>query len=526
MTTKKTTDGAAQTPARKNRFKAVAKKEAARVPTLSELKQMYSPPATSGRPSVEVRAAMDAAFEADVLPMVQSGYSILGAAAMPRFIGYPVLAGLTQNGIIRAGIEMIADEMTRKWIDIQTTGQNLEGGEQNPVIADLKTDMERFKIRTLFHDASRLVSQYGGCLAYIDTGDDDPATLMTPLYLDAGTFKPGSLNGIRLIEPFNISPGFYNANNPLASDYFKPRSWFILGREVHASRFLYFSSALPPTMLLPAYNFFGVPLAQTVLDVVQHFTECREAEARLLKKFSLTVFKTDMSDLMNGMEDTNIRARAKYFVQNQDNDGLMMIDTSEDIIKIETPLAGVTDIVRQSMEMVAAYFGEPTVKLWGISPGGFNSTGEADLRNHYDHVAANQEKMFREPLNAVLRLLQYNRRGEVDDSITASFIPIGDQDAGQIASVNKQKADTASVYLQNGVLAPEEVRQMLADDEQSGYTTIDVEDVPEDDTGDGGMMDMGGMMGEMPAEAPETAPESPEVEQGEQAITESETSAK
>jgi hypothetical protein len=134
--------------------------------------------------------------------------------------------------------------------------------------------------------------------------------------------------------------------------------------------------------------------------------------------------------------------------------------------------------------------------------------------------------MFREPLNAVLRLLQYNRRGEVDDSITASFIPIGDQDAGQIASVNKQKADTASVYLQNGVLAPEEVRQMLADDEQSGYTTIDVEDVPEDDTGDGGMMDMGGMMGEMPAEAPETVPESPEAGQGEQVIAESETSAK
>ena len=522
MTVKKTTDGAAQTPARKNRFKAVAKKEAARVPTLSELKQMYSPPATSGRASADVRAAMDAAFEADVLPMIQSGYSILGAAAMPRFIGYPVLAGLTQNGLIHAGIEMIADEMTRKWIDLQTTG-NLEGGEQNPIIADLKTDMERFKIRTLFHDASRLVSQYGGCLAYVDTGDDDPATLMTPLYLDAGTFKPGSLNGIRLIEPFNISPGFYNANNPLAADYFKPRSWFILGREVHASRFLYFSSALPPTMLLPAYNFFGVPLAQTVLDVVQHFTECREAEARLLKKFSLTVFKTDMSDLMNGMEDTNIRARLKYFVQNCDNDGLMTIDKErEDIIKVETPLAGVTDIVRQSMEMVAAYFGEPTVKLWGISPGGFNSTGEADLRNHYDHVAATQEKMFREPLNAVLRLLQYNRRGTVDESITASFVPIGDEDAGQIANVNKTKADTASVYLQNGVLSAEEVRQMLADDEQSGYTTIDVEDVPEDDTGD----DMGGMMGEMPENPAENAPESPEVADGEQVIDEGETDAK
>lgn len=508
---------------KRQQFRAVAVNSGAAIPTYQELRRMYAPPATLGRASAEVTAAMDAAFEADVMPMITSAYSILGAAAMPRFIGYPALSGLTQNGLIRAGVEMIADEMTRKWIDINTT-QSVADGEQNPVIADLKTDMETFQIKTLFHDASRLTSYFGGCLAYIDTGEDDPAALMTPLYMDESTFKPGTLRGLRLIEPFNISPGFYNASDPLANDYFKPKSWFILGREVHATRFLYFSSALPPSMLIPAYNFFGIPLAQTVLDVVQHFTECREAEARLLKKFSLTVFKTDMSDLMNGLEDTNIRARLKYFVQNCDNDGLMTIDKEEDIIKVETPLAGVTDIVRQSMEMVAAYFGEPTVKLWGISPGGFNSTGEADLRNHYDHVAATQEKMFREPLNAVLKLLQYNRRGTVDESITASFVPIGDEDAGQIANVNKTKADTASVYLQNGVLSAEEVRQMLADDEQSGYTTIDVEAVPEDDMG--GEMDMGGMMGEIPENAAENAPESSEVGQTEQVISEGETDAK
>ena len=503
---------------KRQQFRAVAVNSGAAIPTYQELRRMYAPPATLGRASAEVKAAMDAAFEADVMPMITSAYSILGAAAMPRFIGYPALSGLTQNGLIRAGVEMIADEMTRKWIDINTT-KSVEDGEQNPVIADLKTDMEQFHIKTLFHDASRLTSYFGGCLAFIDTGEDDPAALMTPLYMDESTFKPGSLRGLRLIEPFNISPGFYNANDPLASDYFKPRAWYILGREVHATRFLYFSSALPPSMLIPAYNFFGIPLAQTVLDVVQHFTECREAEARLLKKFSLTVFKTDMSDLMNGLEDTNIRARLKYFVQNCDNDGLMTIDKEEDIIKVETPLAGVTDIVRQSMEMVAAYFGEPTVKLWGISPGGFNSTGEADLRNHYDHIAATQEKMFREPLNAVIRLLQYNRRGTVDESITASFIPIGDEDDGQIANVNKTKADTASIYLQNGVLSAEEVRQMLADDEQSGYTTIDVEAVPEDET-DGGEMDMGGMMDESAEMPAENAPELPEVEQPEQVITE------
>ena len=60
-------------------------------------------------------------------------------------------------------------------------------------------------------------------------------------------------------------------------------------------------------LLKPAYNFLGIPQAQILWDYVLHFQECRAAEARLLTKFSMTVFKTSMADILFSAGGTGTR---------------------------------------------------------------------------------------------------------------------------------------------------------------------------------------------------------------------------
>ena len=50
---------------------------------------------------------------------------------------------------------------------------------------------------------------------------------------------------------------------------------------------------------------------------------------------------------------------------------------AEDIKNITLTISGVTDIVRQQLEFIAAINRTPLVKLLGISPSGFNATGRA-----------------------------------------------------------------------------------------------------------------------------------------------------
>ena len=172
----------------------------------------------------------------------------------------------------------------------------------------------------------------------------------------------------------------------------------------------------------------------------------------------------------------------QYFVQNRSNDGCATIDKEqEDLVVMTTSLAGVVDVVRQSMEYVAALFNEPVTKMWGLSPNGF-STGDAELQNHYDNIATRQEQMFAEPMRRILRILQMDLFGTIDDSIIFEFAPLSEKDERSAAETNKIQAETDAVNIQSGVISPMEARQRVIADPNSGYNNLteEPEEMPEE----------------------------------------------
>ena len=432
----------------------------------------FKPYDSLGYKGTKARAMQDSALQtAGVYDMMRNG-AYTGA---PTFLGYMALAQLAQDGVIKAGVSLRADEMTRRWIEFQ-----YQGGGGDKRIEAVESELSRLHADKVFRDAAEMCGYYGGCLVFIDTGDLTDADLRLPLGEDADTFKSGSIRGLKIIEPFYVAPGRYSCYNPIDKDYFVPQSWLINGREVHASRFLYFAEDKPPTLLLPSYNFFGIPLAQTVIDAVLGFEESSKSAARMLSKYACTVFKTDMNEVLSGGTGSEIQKRIAYFAKYRDNDGVMTIDKEAEEIELSShSLAGVTDIVRQQMEIVAAMFGEPAVKLWGISPNGFNATGDSDMRSHYDHINAVQERILRDPMEYLIKLLQLNTLGDVDDALTFEFVPLSDEDEKLQAEVQKIKVDSMAELFDRGIISGEEARHVLATDPDSGFDDIDEDSVPE-----------------------------------------------
>lgn len=455
-----------------------------RVPTLADIKTMYGAPATLAEVDADTKKANDAAI-GQCHSLLHHAISIMGMSAYPQFLGYGYLTGLAQNGLIRAGCEMIADEMVEKGITLTTKGNNDPGTDKQAKLDRLNELITKINLLPTLRKAVSISKYYGGSLVYMDFDGIDTASenLLNPLILTKNELRGKKLRRLKVIEPYNLSPGQYNAADPLQEYYFKPRYWFVMGKAVDASRFLPpVQENELPTILRPAYNFFGIPLAQIVLDAVAHFTECREAEARLLTKFSLTVFKTNLNEqLFSGGDWSQIDNRVNNFVQYRSNDGVMLIDKeSEDIDIKSTSLAGVKDIVSQAMEIVAAYFNEPVTKMWGLTPSGFN-TGESDLNNHYDHIASQQEKQLRDQIEYVLKVLQVQEWGEIDNEITFTFNPLSEEKEESIATVNKLKAETQQIYISNGVISPDEGRECLKADPKSGFNNLNEESVPEEE---------------------------------------------
>lgn len=440
----------------------------------------YNLPHTLGNPPASVQKMNDSAFQM-IKPQLESMVAdnmnhMLTSLGIIRFtdstfLGYGTLANLSQNSLIRAGVEMRADEMTRRWGEVTRQGNDDTVEEDDDKLAEITQEMEKYKITEIFRSASCLNGYLGGCLLFIDTGADKN-DLVNPLILDSSTFVPGSLKGFRIIEPYLVTPGGYNSVDPMADDFFKPNVWCVQGIPVHTSRLIYFAENKLTSLLKPSYNFFGLPLAQKVLDAVAHYTQNRESAGRLLQKYSLTVLKTNLENVLAGGYDTDLKNRIEYFVKNRNNDGCTAIDKEqEDLVIQTTTLGGVVDIVRQSMEYVACMFQEPVVKMWGLSPAGFSS-GELELKNHYDNIKSQQEKMFSEQIKRVIDVIQQDLYGEIDDSIVFVFTPLSEEDEKVVAETNKIQADTDIELIEAGVITPAEARQRLIDDDNSGYNTL------------------------------------------------------
>lgn len=403
-----------------------------------------------------------------------------GAAAMAGFIGYPVCAELAQDGLMRRGVTVTADEMTRNFPRFI----GASGSASSDAAQRLNDEMERLNVVDRFHAMAEMCGQFGGGLLYLRRRGEETgagARLAGPISISPEYFRDGALEALVAVEPISVGPLSYNSTNPLAGDYFQPQTWYVSGvGEVHASRFLHFSTGTLPVILRPAYNFFGVPQVQLALDYLTQFTEDRESAARLLKKFSLTIFKTAADELLYGGDDSMVARRIRHFAQQRDNDGVFAIShEDEDVVQVNTPLSGVTDIVRQALEMLAVIWGIPVVKFLGVSPGGMNATGESDLRSFYDHIESQRQKIFAHNFQRLAEAMQYSLFGALREDVTYTWPSLWELDERERAEVAKLRADTDAIYLDRGVLGQEETRAALASDEEGRYAGIEPDAVPE-----------------------------------------------
>ena len=393
------------------------------------------------------------------------------------FIGYPRLAELAQISEYRSVSETTANEMTRQWIEIKSVGEE----DNSEAIKQIEECYERLNVRDVFRKAIETDGLFGRGQILVQIKDHD-GKLANPLLLTEKTIAKGSLKALVNIEPMWTTPAPYNAIDPTLPDFYKPKAWYVMAQEIHASRMFTLISRPVPDMLKPAYNFGGVSMTQLMMPYVERWLRTVDSVSDLLHSFSLSGIKTDMSAILSGSDDgdTNIMLRAELYNRLRDNRGLMLLSKDEEeFFQFNTPLSGLDALLAQSQEQMAAPSHTPLVKLLGITPSGLNASTEGEIAVYYDHIRAMQENLLRDPLDKLLKLVQLHLFGKVNDNITFDFVPLQQMSETELSTIRKSDTDRDVAYIQAGVVSAEEVRGRLASEPDSGYNGIDVEDVPE-----------------------------------------------
>lgn len=448
--------------------------------------------------------AMDSA-DADVAGLY-SWASMDQYAEGLMFLGYPALAQMAQRAENRRPVEQIAKEMTRAWLVIKAKGDKPGKQDQKDTeakaekIRQIEAEFTRLNVQRAVREMLEHDGLFGRGQILVDLGDDEiDGELAKPLAISKNKVnKAKPLKALRVIEPVWTYPGQYNSTDPTKDSFYKPKSWYVLSKEIHASRLLTYVSREVPDMLKPAYLFGGISLVQMMKPYVDNWLRTRQSVSDLLHSFNVPVLKTNMQGVLQGGAADNLIARVTMWNKFRDNRGTLVLDKdSEEFAQIAASLGTLDKLQAQAQEQMAAVCGLPLVVLLGITPSGLNASSEGEMDAYRAWIHAQQEHVT--PIvDRLLKLVQLSLFDEVDENIGFDWNPLKQMDEMQQATIQKTKAETDQVYVDMGSIDPSEVRTRLATDSDSPYPGLDLNEAA--DPGPGGeddlLKEIAGMLGE------------------------------
>jgi hypothetical protein len=314
---------------------------------------------------------------------------------------------------------------------------------------------------------------YGGALILLGVYDGE--SLDQPLNLN----KIKNFENLKVIPRNNVMYGTMEFQmNPELPHYGQVEYYpvtFYTGRQyqmqrVHYSRVIELKGIEIPSSeasLIPMeFRYWGLSVFQRIQDRLKELGSSFSSLANLLNELTIGKYKyKDLAQIMSsddGGELVQKRLQAMDLMKSVFHS--VLLDTDESFERDTLSFGGVSDVMYQFMMMTSAATGYPMTKLFGISPGGLNSTGEADMYQYYDMVKAKQET---ELLPIIERLVKIISEWQNIPEPEIVFNPLEQMTEKEQAELEAKKADseykkmqTYQGYIDMGIMSPEIVEEL------------------------------------------------------------------
>lgn len=376
-------------------------------------------------------------------------------------LSYQECANLATDSMISKAVDVITREIFKsggKWINSHLDIDNFE-----MILNSLN-----------FYDKVRLAVQrafeYGGAFIYINTDDTD---LNLPLYLNERTASTNKITGLTVIEPWQAAPVQVNSFNPLKDNYMEPELWWVLGASstVHKTRLIPIVFYSVPDLIKPLYNYLGLPLSFYMKNYVSNADTVRQSISDLVLRFRTKIIKTTAQKIA----DPQTQARVKYMNATSNNLATLLLAKDEEWIETVTSLSGIENLLSQMYElMTASTRGIPVTKLLGLSPRGFNATGEYDENNFYDVIDGYAKSVVIPIMEKVAEYILCFKAGILSEP-KYEFNPRKQIRPKEQAEINNLKADYISKLIMSGVIDGKDAIRAISEDNFK-FDWIDVED--------------------------------------------------
>ncbi|MDH5106304.1 DUF1073 domain-containing protein [Lentilactobacillus diolivorans] len=209
---------------------------------------------------------------------------------------------------------------------------------------------------------------------------------------------------------------------------------------------------------------YGNSIINTCFDQLKIIDSAQYSVGKIFYELTLKIFKSDEIADMSDAERLKLMSR---MASAWTTEGVATIDTQEDITKIGTPLAGVSDIIDFAWQALAAASNIPKSVLTGQEAGTITGA-QYDVINYYDQIKSQQQNELKPQIMQIVRYLMYATDvadgSEDPDSLTwdIEFNPLWDSDDETNSKVLLNNVQAASAAITSGIMDPDEAKTMLA----------------------------------------------------------------
>lgn len=154
------------------------------------------------------------------------------------------------------------------------------------------------------------------------------------------------------------------------------------------------------------------------------------------------------------------------------NNGIQILGKDDSYESHQYTFSGLGEVYDRFMMDVSGACGIPVTKLFGRSPAGMNSTGDADMDNYYDTIEQSQESQLRPVLDKLLPIVCMSALGAVPDDLDYIFNPVRRPSNDEKQSLGSQQtAAVVQAYTAGLVSEKTALRELQGSSKLTGMWT-------------------------------------------------------
>jgi phage-related protein (TIGR01555 family) len=300
---------------------------------------------------------------------------------------------------------------------------------------------------------------------------DDGRSLDLPIDLS----RIASVRALVHLEAQYLLPSRWD-DDPLSPSFGKVLIWRTtptgtgsIATEIHRDRLLIYPGIETTAQVRRERQGWGDSIFFRLWRVLQQWGTAVEGVGVLLGDKSKILKMRGLYELLGANDRATVEGRAASLFDLLSTYGIAIIDSEETLERFEASLTGVPDTLDRLTSRLAAAAGIPVTVLLGEAPAGLNATGDSDVRNYYDRLAADRTSKIVPLVERVTKLVLLSKTGPTQGTEppmwSASFAPLWQPTPSEQADIEAKQAQTDKTLVEAKIRTVDEIRA------HRGYTS-------------------------------------------------------